>query len=186
MARATKTTAGDEVVSGPVLAKRLGLTATSVSRLAVNGVLVRKSRGKYLAWASARAYISHVSKTNRASPASVARAKLLDIQAKRAEFAMAREMAVFVRAADVCADVTEVFRIARDHMMQIPRRIAQDSPHLLRSDITRLEDSVRAGLTELGARGEAIAKEIEDAKQHGERHNAGVPTATQARRRLRR
>jgi biotin operon repressor len=186
MARATKTTAGDEVVSGPVLAKRLGLTATSVSRLAVNGVLVRKSRGKYLAWASARAYISHVSKTNRTSPTSIARAKLLTVQTERARFAMERETGGWVREVDVCADVREVIRIARDHIMQIPRRRAQDSPHLLRSDITRLEDSTARVLTELGARGEAIAKEIEDAKQHGERHNAGVPTATQARRRLRR
>ena len=52
--------------------------------------------------------------------------------------------------------------------------------------MTRIEDSARAVLTELGADGEAIVQEIEDAKQHGERDNAGVPAATQARRHLRR
>jgi phage terminase Nu1 subunit (DNA packaging protein) len=161
MARAIKS---DEVVSGPVLAKRLGLTATSVSRLAANGVVVRKGRGKYLAWASARAYIGHVSKTNRASPASVARAKLLDIQAQRQKFAMEREMGGWCREADVCADVREAFRIVRDGMMRVPARMAADSPHLTRADIMRLEDSTRAVLTELGAEGERIVREIQDAK----------------------
>jgi phage terminase Nu1 subunit (DNA packaging protein) len=153
MARAIKS---DEVVSGPVLAKRLGLTATSVSRLAANGVVVRKGRGKYLAWASARAYIGHVSK--------VARAKLLDIQAQRQKFAMEREMGGWCREADVCADVREAFRIVRDGMMRVPARMAADSPHLTRADIMRLEDSTRAVLTELGAEGERIVREIQDAK----------------------
>jgi hypothetical protein len=183
-----KKTDDDEVVSAVTLARRLGLTQTSVSRLAGDGILVRASRGRYLAWASARGYVEHFKKASsgRASPASTARAKLLDIQAQRQQFAMERETGGWWRAEDICADVREAFRVARDGMMAIPRRMAADSPHLTREDITRLEDSTRAVVTELGEAGDAIVKEIEDAKQHGERDNAGVPAATPARRRLRR
>jgi hypothetical protein len=56
----TKTKTDDELVTGPVLAKRLGLTATSVSRLATGGKLSKASRGKYWAWASVRMYIKSV------------------------------------------------------------------------------------------------------------------------------
>jgi phage terminase Nu1 subunit (DNA packaging protein) len=179
----------DAIVTGPEIAKLLGVTPTTVSKLGGDGVLVRCGRGRYRLGPSIRGYCESHRKasSHRASPASVARAKLLTVQAQRAQFAMERETGGWVREADVCADVNEAFRFARDGMLRIPARMAQDSPHLLRTDITRLEDSARAVLTELGAAGETIVKEIEDAKQqHGERHTAGVPEATQARRRLRR
>jgi phage terminase Nu1 subunit (DNA packaging protein) len=157
----------DEMVSAVTLARRLGLTQTSVSRLAGDGILVRASRGRYLAWASVRGYLDHFRKASsgQSSPASTARAKLLEVQAQRQQFAMERETGGWVREETICADVREVFRIARDGMLRIPKRMAADSPHLTREDITRLEDSTRAVLTELSAAGDAIVKEIEDAKQ---------------------
>jgi len=178
----------DAIVSGPELAKLLGITPTTVSKLGGDGVLVRCARGRYRLGQSIRGYCeSHrAASSDRASPSSIARAKLLEVQAQRARFAMERETGGWVREADVCADVTEAFRIARNGMLRIPHRIAQDMPHLTRSDMTRIEDSARAVLTELGAAGEAIVKEIEDAQQHGERHHAGMPEAAQAGRRLRR
>jgi hypothetical protein len=159
----------DEVVSAVTLARRLGLTQTSVSRLAGDGILVRASRGRYLAWASVRGYLDHFRKASsgQSSAASTARAKLLEVQSQRQRFALERETGGWVREADVCRDVTEAFRIARNGMLMIPKRIAADSPHLSRSDITRIEDSTRAVLTELGAAGDRIVQELEDAKQTG-------------------
>ena len=166
----------------------LGISMKAFSHLAETRAAVPITRGKYLLKATIRnAYeraVKHAAGRDCAS--SAARAKLLEVQAQRQQFAMERETGGWVREEDMCADVKEAFRIARDGMMAIPRRMAADSPHLTREDITRLEDSTRAVLTELGAAGDAIVKEIEDAKQHGERHNAGVPKAAQAGRRLRR
>jgi phage terminase Nu1 subunit (DNA packaging protein) len=178
----------DAIVTGPELAKLLGITPTTASKLGGDGVLVRCGRGRYRLGPSVRGYCESHRKasSHRTSPASTARAKLLEVQAQRAQFAMEREQGGWVREADVCSDVTEVLRVARDGMLRIPHRIAQDMPHLTRSDMTRIEDSARTVLTELGEEGERIVKEIQDAKQHGERHNAGMPEATQARRRLRR
>jgi len=45
---------GDEIVSGQALGARLGLTATRVSKLGGDGVMLRAGRGKYRAWASAK------------------------------------------------------------------------------------------------------------------------------------
>jgi hypothetical protein len=113
MAGAMRTTSGDEVVSGPVLAKRLGLTATSVSRLAANGVVVRKGRGKYLAWASARAYIGHVSKTTRTSPVQTARERVLRLQGDRLEQQMKverKELVTFSEGVATAAALSHMFR----------------------------------------------------------------------------
>jgi phage terminase Nu1 subunit (DNA packaging protein) len=159
----------DAIVSGPELAKLLGITPTTVSKLGGDGTVVRCARGQYRLGPSIRGYCESHRKasSHQTSPSSIARAKLLDIQAQRQKFAMEREQGGWVCEKEVCSDVTEVLRVARDAMLRIPARMAADSPHLLRSDITRLEDSARAVLTELGAAGEAIVKEIQDAKQHG-------------------
>ena len=178
----------DKLVGPAELCDWLGISMKAFTHLSETRVAVPITRGKYLLKTTIRnAYeraIKHAA--GRDSASSAARAKLLEVQAQRAKFAMERETGGWVREADVCADVIEVFRIARDGMLRIPKRIAADSPHLTREDITRIEDSARAVLTELGAAGEAIVQEIQDAKQHGERDNAGVPAATPARRRRRR
>jgi phage terminase Nu1 subunit (DNA packaging protein) len=178
----------DKLVGPAEICDWLGISMKAFSHLAETRVAVPITRGKYLLKATiARCYERAIkSAAGRDSPTGKARTKLLEVQAQRAKFASEREMGGWVREADVCSDVREAFRIARDGMMRVPKRMAADSPHLTREDITRLEDSTRAVLTELGEAGEAIVKEIEDAKQHGERHNAGMPEATQARRRLRR
>jgi phage terminase Nu1 subunit (DNA packaging protein) len=178
----------DKLVGPAEICDWLGISMKAFSHLAETRVAVPITRGKYLLKATVRSCYERASKSaaGRDSASSAARAKLLEVQGQRQRFALERETGGWVREADVCADVREAFRIARNGMMGVPKRMAADSPHLTREDITRLEDSTRAVLTELGEAGEQIVKEIEDAKQHGERHNAGVPEATQARRRLRR
>jgi phage terminase Nu1 subunit (DNA packaging protein) len=178
----------DKLVGPADICDWLGISMKAFSHLAETRTAIPIARGKYLLTATVRACYERAitSAAGRDSPTGKARSGLLTIQAKRAQFAMERETGGWVREADVCSDVTEVFRIARNGMLRIPGRIAQDMPHLTRSDITRIEDSARAVLTELGEEGERIVKEIQDAKQHGERHNEGVPQATPARRRGRR
>src|ERR1700691_1982720 len=83
----------DEVVSAPVLAKRLGVTPTTVSKLGGDGILIRSGRGRYRLWSSVLGYVSHLRKasTSRASPTAVARSTLLRIQASRAQLQFDRE-----------------------------------------------------------------------------------------------
>jgi phage terminase Nu1 subunit (DNA packaging protein) len=130
----------DAIVSGPELAKLLGITPTTVSKLGGDGTVVRCARGQYRLGPSIRGYCESHRKasSHQTSPSSIARAKLLDIQAQRQKFAMEREQGGWVCEKEVCSDVTEVLRVARDAMLRIPARMAADSPHLLRSDITRL------------------------------------------------
>jgi hypothetical protein len=118
----------DELVGAAALARRLGLVATSVSRLAAQGVLVKRGRGQYLIWASVRAYLAHRDKeaASRASPASVARAELLKVQS-----------------------VNALFRTVRAGMLAAPGRIAAALPGLTREDALRIDDIIRASLTEL-------------------------------------
>jgi phage terminase Nu1 subunit (DNA packaging protein) len=157
----------DKLVGPAEICDWLGISMKSFTHLAETRVAVPITRGKYLLKATVRACYERAIKSaaGRDSATGKARSELLTIQAKRAQFAMERETGGWVREADVCADVTEVFRIARNGMLRIPHRIAQDMPHLTRSDMTRIEDSTRAVLTELGAEGERIVKEIENAKQ---------------------
>jgi phage terminase Nu1 subunit (DNA packaging protein) len=178
----------DKLVGPTEICDWLGISMKAFSHLAETRAAVPITRGKYLLKATVRnAYeraVKHAA--GRDSASSAARAKLLEVQAQRAQFAMERETGGWVREEDICAGVKEIFRIARDGMMAVPRRMAADSPHLSRSDITRLEASTRAVLTELGEAGDAIVQGIQDAKQHSARDNAGVPAATPARRHRRR
>jgi phage terminase Nu1 subunit (DNA packaging protein) len=139
----------DELVSATTLAKRLGLVVTSVSRLAAQGALVKNARGQYLAWASVRAYVAQKENAfvSRASPASLARAELLKIQAERAAFAFKREQAQLVDAGEMEDAVRALILVSRAAMLSLSSRVAGALPGLTREDATRVDDIVRACLT---------------------------------------
>jgi hypothetical protein len=167
----------DKLVGPAEICDWLGISMKAFSHLSETRVATPIARGKYLLKATIRnAYeraVKHAA--GRDSASSAARAKLLEVQGQRQQFAMERETGGWVREADVCADVTEAFRIARNGMMGVSKRMAADSPHLTREDITRLEDSARAVLTELGEAGARIAKEIQDAKPVEPRGSHSAP-----------
>ncbi len=141
----------DEVVDGRLLAQRLGLTATSVSRLASYGAVAKAGRGKYYLWGSVQAYLKHRDKeaASRASPASVARAELLKVQAARAKLALTREQARLVDIDDVTDRISALFKICRAGMLALGPRVAAAVPHLTREDCLRVDDEVRRVLTSL-------------------------------------
>jgi len=159
---AKKPTIDDEVVGAQVLARRLNLTVTSMSRLAAQGVLVKRGRGKYLAWASVRSLIEHRDRASalKASPASVARAALLRIQAQRAALAYKREQAQLVDIDDVTDRISALFKICRAGMLALPARLAARCA-LTREAALAADDEVRAILTELGStKAATIVKEL--------------------------
>ena len=117
----------DKLVGPAEICDWLGISMKAFTHLAETRVAVPITRGKYLLKTTIRNAYERASKhaAGRDSASSAARAKLLEVQARRAQFAMERETGGWVREADVCSDVSEVFRIARDGMMRIPKRIAQ-------------------------------------------------------------
>lgn len=141
----------DEIVNASTLARRLGITQTSVSRLAGDGVLVRAERGRYRAWASVRGYLDHFRKASsgKSSPASIARAKLLDIQAKRQQFLYEAEQNEWIRVDAIGPVVVERFRMTRDGMLAASARIGATLPHLAREDLAAIDDVLRETVHEL-------------------------------------
>jgi hypothetical protein len=141
----------DEVVSASTLARRLGITQTSVSRLAGDGVLVRAERGRYQAWASVRGYLDHFRKASsgKSSPASIARAKLLDVQARRTQFLYETERNEWVRVDAIGPVVVERFRLMRDGVLAAKDRIGGVLPHLNREDLAAIDDVLRETVHEL-------------------------------------
>jgi hypothetical protein len=141
MTKAKTKTDGDEIVTGPVLAKRLGLTATSVSRLAANGRLVKVSRGRFLAWASARSYLKSVtdSASARQSPVALARAELIQLQVRKAQFSLDREAGKYIDLAETQRYMAAYVNIHRREMMAIPNRVAAEM-NLGRAAAVRMED----------------------------------------------
>ncbi len=117
---------GDEVVDGKLLAQRLGLTATSLSRLATYGALAKAARGRYYLWGSVQAYLKHRDKeaASRASPASTARAELLKIQAARSAFAFAAERGEMVRWCEIETALAAFLRELRASLLALPARLA--------------------------------------------------------------
>jgi len=106
---------------------------TSV-RLAAQGALVKNARDQYLAWASVRAYMAQKEKTfvSRGSPASLARAALLAIQEKRAQFAFKREQVELVDLNEMESALTALVRETRSAVLALPSRIAAALPSLTR------------------------------------------------------
>ena len=159
----------DEVVDGRLLAQRLGLTATSLSRLASYGALRKATRGKYWLWGSVRAYLAHRDReaASRASPASTARAELLKIQAARAALAFARERGELVDVEDVTDRVTALFKICRAGMLALPARLAARCG-LTRETALAADDEIRAVLTEIGStKAEAIVAAAAETAKRG-------------------
>src|SRR5271165_2516326 len=116
----------DETVSGQVLAQRLGLTPTTISKLGGDGVLVRVGRGRYALWPSIRGYLKHVSAaaSGRESASARERTRLLRLRADRAQFELERERGSFLPAAEVERGLGAVAAYLRRTMLAIPSRIA--------------------------------------------------------------
>jgi hypothetical protein len=145
----TKTKTDDELVTGPVLAKRLGLTATSVSRLATGGKLSKASRGKYWAWASVRMYIKSVneSASARQSPAALARGKLVEFRLKREMLQYDRERGGLVDANAFAKDLHALLgALSRAHG-SMPTRLAYEAG-LDRAGVERFKDMIRVAQRE--------------------------------------
>ncbi len=164
----------DETVSGPTLARRLGLTPTTVSKLGGDGVLVRVSRGRYALWPSVGGYVEHQrrSASGRESPSAIARVRLLKAQASKVEFENAKARGALVDIHDVESYWSVLLRTLCDELLRLPVVIGGRTPGLPRNVIEMIDTTVREALTRLADSGPAIATDAEARVNEARRRRA--------------
>jgi hypothetical protein len=144
---------GDEIVSASELARRLGLTQTSVSRLGGDGVLVRgPGRDEYKLWPSVAGYVEHLrrSSRSRASPAPTTRAKLLGVQAERQTHALQVERGAYIPVTEAVATQCAILRVACTRFRSLPARLSGLFASLSRGEVEGVRIEIDAILTDLG------------------------------------
>lgn len=145
-------TVNDMIAGGQELAGRIGISLKVFERLAIEGVMVRVSRGRYLVFGSIQNYIRKL--TNAASGrdggvTGAARVRLLNAQAEVAEIKQAALRGEFLPAKEVEEAWTAEVRQVRARCLALPARIAAKVPHLSHAEVALIDDEVRAFLHEL-------------------------------------
>jgi phage terminase Nu1 subunit (DNA packaging protein) len=83
--------------------------------------------------------------------AAIARKRLAEAQAAKAEQQNAERAGRLVDAAAVEAEWSGVLRIVRPGMLAVPSRCGARLPHLSPHDVAQIDAEIRAALTELGS-----------------------------------
>jgi terminase small subunit / prophage DNA-packing protein len=147
-------TVNDLVATAAEFAERVGISGRQFEKFATQGVMVRIAHGRYLTFASIRnlvAKLSAAASGREGGPASQARAKLLASQARQAEMKEAVLRGELVRAVEVTATNSVVFREIRARLLALPARIGAKVPYLSHADVAMIDDEVRDCLTGLAA-----------------------------------
>jgi len=144
----------DEALGPVQLARRLGVSANYISKLASAGVAVKASRGKYLLWPTIRAVVAHLSASaaGRDSPSAKARARLLEAQAVAAENKVAVASGALIAESIVESEWSGIVVAIRNELLAVPAQFAAIAPHVDRRDVAMLDRLIREALTRLGER----------------------------------
>ena len=138
-------TAALSPVSLPVLAETLGLTVRAVNQLAVTGVVVKVSRGRYDLQASVCSYIATLRK-----PGGGNKERLTAAQADMAELKLQESRAALLPASTVEREWAGILRDVRAGCLAITARVQQHLPHLTAHDAATVDSEIRAVLSQLG------------------------------------
>jgi phage terminase Nu1 subunit (DNA packaging protein) len=145
-------------VSGPTLARVLGIAERTVRELVKAGIVVRaRRRGLYRLEESVCRYCERLRQTasQRGGEASLQamREERIRLTREQADAQSLKNMQLrseLLEAAAVEAEWSDVLRHVRAGVLAVPSRCAQRLPHLSVHDISELDAEVRAALTELG------------------------------------
>jgi phage terminase Nu1 subunit (DNA packaging protein) len=132
-------------VSLPVLAETLGLTVRAVNQLAVTGVVVKVSRGRYDLQVSVSRYIATLRKPDGSN-----KDRLTAAQADLAELKLQESRAALLPASTVEREWAGILRDVRAGCLAITARVQQHLPHLTAHDAATLDSEIRAALSQLG------------------------------------
>jgi phage terminase Nu1 subunit (DNA packaging protein) len=116
----------DAIVTGPELAKLLGITPTTVSKLGGDGTVVRCGRGRYRLGPSVRGYCESHRKasSHRTSPTQTERARVLRLQGDRLEQQMKVERKDLVSFAEGVATAATMSHLFRSSLLAARTRLA--------------------------------------------------------------
>ena len=144
-------------VTGPVLEELLDVSHETIRRRANDGALVKVSRGRYDLVASLRKYFSYLEQVaggrggeDAQAQAAIASARLKTAQAEREEMKLAVERGELVDAKAVERQWSQDWKTVSSSMLSVPTRIAQDMPHLARTDIAAIDRIIREALQKVG------------------------------------
>jgi phage terminase Nu1 subunit (DNA packaging protein) len=147
----------NDLVSGPVLARWLGVTDKTVREMAKAGIVVRVKRGLYKLEDSVTRYCERIRRTasQRGGEASLAtlrdeRIRIAKEQADALALKNAAARGELLDAGAVEADWSTTLRNVRAGMLAVPSRTAARLPHLTPHDVAEIDAEVRAVLTEIG------------------------------------
>ena len=132
-------------VSLPVLAETLGLTVRAVNQLAVTGVVVKVSRGRYDLQASVSRYIATLRKPDGGN-----KERLTAAQADLAELKLQESRAALLPVSAVEQEWAGILRDVRAGCLAITARVQQRLPHLTAHDAATIESEIRTALQQLG------------------------------------
>ena len=167
----------DPVVTGAVLAHRIGASTRTVGNLAAKGIAVRGPNGRgFHLWASIRNYFQDL-RTASAGRASVSdiRKRVLTAQAQKLEHENAVARDEFWPADETLNLMHAQHQRLRSLMLAVPARASQRLPHLSNHDVHEIEQEVIAALFEVVATEkilldqERVARESAEPKQEENR-----------------
>jgi phage terminase Nu1 subunit (DNA packaging protein) len=150
MAEKPEVKLNDMVATAAEIIDKIGISLRTFEKLATEGTMVRVGHGRYLVFASIQNIIAKLSAAasgREGGPAAAARAKLLASQARQAEMKEAVLRGELVRAVEVTATNSLVFREIRSRSLALPARLAGKIPHLTAAEVAIIDDEVRAFLT---------------------------------------
>jgi len=150
--------------SATELARLFSATVQTITKLAREGIVVRKGRGKYDREKSITNYICHLRDTaaGRGGASAVEslsdeRARLAKEQADHAALKNAQMRKELLPASEVEATWSGFVTDARALLLAVPTRVQQRLPHLTSHDVAEIEAEQREALKALGSYGSGHA-----------------------------
>jgi len=144
--------------SAAALGRALGISEQAVTAYGRQGIVVKIARGQFEFVTSVQRYCAHLREVIAgkaggeavATEAAIARKRLAEALAVKAELANAAAAGRLVDAAAVEAEWSGVLRTVRAGMLAVPSRCGARLPHLSAHDVGEIDAEVRAVLTEVG------------------------------------
>lgn len=166
----------DPVVTGAVLANRIGASTRTVGNLAAKGVAVRgpNGRGFYL-WASIGNAFKELrsAAAGRASVSDV-RKRVLNAQAQKLEHDLEVAQGKYWLKIEAMAVFSASFQRMRGHMVAVHDRIRTRLPHLTNHDIFEIEQEIIAAIVDSAEAEKAVLDREDKAERDSNDETKGI------------
>jgi len=135
------------IVDSATLADILGCTASTIRRLAADGVIQRSGPNVFDLRSAVRRYIAN---RNVEKPGAADRARREKAEADLSELKAAQMAGKLLDAGDVEREWANTLRDLRAAILALPGRVGARLPHLSKGDLAALDGELREALGEMG------------------------------------